>query len=228
MNKQEKKAYLDILQENKEEYNFLKETIVSFLSGESLRDCIHSVRHRLKDSQHFLEKIKRKNKEISEKNLALPAINQIELITKDNVLEKITDIAGVRVLHLHPAQFSKIHNSINAKISNGEFVFHENPKAYTWDKEYKEFFLSLGIETQIKDSYYTSVHYILKRNNHSIAKCEIQVRTLLEEVWGEIDHTMNYPQPTKNEECKEQLKILAKLIGSGSHLADFIMKTHAK
>ena len=42
--------------------------------------------------------------------------------------------------------------------------------------------------------------------------CEIQVRTLFEEIWGEIDHTINYPHSTESIACKEQLKVLTKLI----------------
>jgi len=56
--------------------------------------------------------------------------------------------------------------------------------------------------------------------------CEVQVRTLLEEVWGEVDHTMNYPVPTADEHCREQIRVLARLVGAGTHLADSIMRRY--
>jgi hypothetical protein len=40
---------------------------------------------------------------------------------------------------------------------------------------------------------YTSVHYIIGSGSQTPLTCEIQVRTLMEEVWGEVDHKINYP-----------------------------------
>ena len=56
--------------------------------------------------------------------------------------------------------------------------------------------------------------------------CEIQIRTLFEEIWGEIDHTINYPYPTEIVACKEQLRVLAKLVSTGTRLADSIFRTY--
>jgi ppGpp synthetase/RelA/SpoT-type nucleotidyltranferase len=43
---------------------------------------------------------------------------------------------------------------------------------------------------QQKESYYTSIRYLVKPRHD-----EIQVRTLFEEIWGGIDHTIYYPHP---------------------------------
>lgn len=78
-----------------------------------------------------------------------------------------------------------------------------------------------------RDTYYTSVHYVIKPNNElSNITCEIQVRTLFEEIWGEIDHTINYPHQTEIIACKEQLRVLAKLVSTGTRLADSIFRTY--
>ena len=114
------------------------------------------------------------------------------------------------------------------KVEEDEFVLFEAPKAYTWDPESKIFFDSLDINTEQKDTFYTSIHYVLKPNSRSKATCEVQVRTLLEEVWGEIDHTMNYPTAVTNEQCREQIRVLARLVGAGSHLADSIMRWYSQ
>lgn len=137
-------------------------------------------------------------------------------------------MAGVRVLHLHQEQFETIHKEIMKKVEDGDFCLFEDPKAYTWDPDSNKFFNSLGIETQHKDSFYTSIHYVLKPNERSPITCEVQVRTLLEEVWGEIDHTMNYPSPVEDEQCKENIRVLARLVSAGSHLADSIMRRYGK
>ena len=172
---------------------------------------------------HLLEKIERKNQIDSQKSLE----ERRGEITKDNFFERVTDIAGVRVLHLHLSQFIIIHNEIMKTVEDEEFVLCEDPKAYTWDPESKKFFDSLGINTEQKDSFYTSIHYVLKPNSRSKATCEVQVRTLLEEVWGEIDHTMNYPKPVDDDHCREQIRVLARLVGAGSHLADSIMRRYS-
>ena len=76
------------------------------------------------------------------------------------------------------------------------------------------FFESLGLDVKLKESYYTSIHYLIKPKASSDVCCEIQVRTLFEEIWGEIDHTLNYPVPTKSKACREQLRVLSKLVST--------------
>jgi ppGpp synthetase/RelA/SpoT-type nucleotidyltranferase len=147
-------------------------------------------------------------------------------VTCENVFSEITDIVGVRVMHLHQAQFPLIHNCIMKQIHNGDWVLFEDPKAYTWDPESRVFFENLGLAVHVKESFYTSIHYVVKPRKDSIAACEIQVRTLFEEIWGEIDHSINYPSPTTNVGCREQIRVLARLVGAGSRLADSIFRTH--
>jgi putative GTP pyrophosphokinase len=55
---------------------------------------------------------------------------------------------------------------------------------------------------------------------------EIQVRTFFEEIWTEIDHQLNYPAQTTSLACREKLRVLARLVGAGSCLADVIYRTH--
>ena len=86
--------------------------------------------------------------------------------------------------------------------------------------------LKREFETLVKESYYTSIHYIVKPNERLDVSCEIQVRTLFEEIWGEIDHILNYPEPTASVACDEQLRVLSRLIGAGSRLGDAIFRSH--
>jgi ppGpp synthetase/RelA/SpoT-type nucleotidyltranferase len=174
---------------------------------------IHSLKVRLKNWRHLEEKIQRKQSEGVE-------------ISKANVFDMVTDLAGIRVIHLHQAQFTPIHSCISKQVENHDWVLFEPPKAYTWDPESRAFFEGHGLSVEVKESFYTSIHYVVKPRSDSIASCEIQVRTLFEEIWGEIDHTINYPTPTKNVSCHEQIRVLARLVGAGSRLADSIFKTH--
>lgn len=197
---------------------FQSRLINEFKENPDVKDFVHSVKSRIKDLDHLKEKIIRKNNSLEESGE--------EKITSENLFNKITDFSGIRVLHLHLGQFEAIHNFIVNLRDNGEFVEYEPCKAYTWDHESESFFKELGIETKLKDSYYTSVHYVLKPSKDSIITCEIQVRTLLEEVWGEIDHSMNYPKPHSDSHCQSQLKVLARLIGACGHLSNSIMRQY--
>lgn len=180
---------------------------------------VHSVKFRLKDPDHLREKIIRKEEQRKDEGL---------VITKENLFSVITDFAGIRILHIHQQQFSIIHNEIMQQLSNGDWMLIETPVAYTWDPECETFFSGYGINVKRKESYYTSVHYLVRPNNSETGVCcEIQVRTLFEEIWGEIDHTINYPHETDVLACREELRVLAKLISTGSRLADAIFRTYA-
>ncbi|WGE81006.1 RelA/SpoT domain-containing protein [Actinobacillus equuli subsp. haemolyticus] len=174
---------------------------------------IHSIKSRLKEPSHLEDKINRKQK-------------NGKVITSENIFNEITDLAGVRILHLSQEQFVKIHKEIMSQIDSGEWAFVEEPKAFTWDPEYKTDYEKLNILTELRETYYTSTHYLVRpKNNQESICCEIQVRTLFEEIWGEIDHTINYPHPTDSIACKEQLRVLAKLASTGTRLTDSIFRS---
>ena len=215
---------VETYKKNIESFDFFQKHVRNFFESSSLVPFVHSIRHRLKDIDHLLEKIERKNAEDAE----LEAAIQKGPITSGNVFSRVTDIAGIRVLHLHISQFKNIHDALMSKVDEGEFTLVEAPKAYTWDLDSGAYFESLGLVREVKESYYTSIHYVLRPNSRSPATCEVQVRTLLEEVWGEVDHTMNYPNPTTDQHCKEQIRVLARLVGAGTHLADSIMRRYGR
>lgn len=186
----------------------------SILNKEPL-PIIHSMKSRLKNVEHLKDKLTRKE----EKGV---------IVTPANLFQEVTDLAGVRICHLYQDQFREIHQQIIKKIDVwGDWAFIEEPKAYTWDPESQRLYEELGIKTEVRDTYYTSVHYVVTPNNKSNPSCcEIQVRTLFEEIWGEIDHTINYPHKTESVACKEQLRVLAKLVSTGTRLADSIFRSY--
>jgi putative GTP pyrophosphokinase len=170
---------------------------------------VHSIKKRIKSDDHLLNKIGRKHHEGRE-------------ITLNNCFAEITDFAGVRILHLRQSDFQAINRVIDEKIKSGDWHLVEQPVAYTWDPEYEQFFLHLGCRCERRESSYTSVHFVIRPRQDSPLACEIQVRTLFEEIWGEIDHQLNYPHPTENVACREQLRVLAKVVGAGSRLVTSI------
>lgn len=181
--------------------------------NEGTLPVIHSIKTRLKDPGHLREKICRK----LEKGISVDA---------SNFFDAVTDLAGIRILHLHRRQFGVIHASIMTNVQQGDWELVEDPVAYTWDPEIEDYFKGFDIRTDVKDSFYTSVHYVIKPPSDSRVKCEIQVRNLFEEAWGEIDHAINYPNQSESASCREQIRVLSKLVGAGSRLADSIFSEH--
>lgn len=171
---------------------------------------IHSVKSRLKDEDHLREKIRRKYVRDGEVIFAPAALS-----------EHVTDLAGVRVMHLHQKQFTPIFELFTKKIETGDWYLVER-QAFTWDPESAKYFGSLGFQPELRDTFYTSVHFTVRPNAKSPLVCEIQIRTLFEEIWGEVDHALNYPKDCKNRSHREQLRVLSKLVGAGSRLLDSI------
>lgn len=195
---------------------FLNGVVDSFRLEPSLNrygnPLIYTIKSRLKDAAHLKEKISRK-------------WSDEKPITADNIFDQVTDLAGVRILHLYQDQFPEIHDHINKQVESGDWFLREPPVAYSWDPEASRFFESLGLKAVTRDTYYTSIHYVVSPKINSTICCEIQVRTLFEEIWGEIDHTINYPKPTNSRSCKEQLRVLSKLVSTGTRLADSIFRS---
>ena len=180
---------------------------------------IHSFKWRLKDPEHLREKLVRKtfDQKKSGKQLRL---------TKANLFLKVNDLVGIRILHLHTRQVADIDRILRDLLEEGRFKIIEGPFARTWDDETKAFFDTLKIETQGSPSMYTSVHYVIDSNSRSRFTAELQVRTLAEELWGEVTHVIDYPQPCSSLACKEQIRVLARVSSSCTRLVDSIFSSY--
>ena len=201
---------------NQDEFSRLAKTLLGDLSETAqLRDYIHSTKYRVKDPEHLKDKLERK---------AFEAIKNGKDydITTNNLYTKIDDLAGVRLLHLYTHQLEPIHAGILDILKEYRYHSVRKPIAYTWDIENKEYFEKLGFKAHLRKSLYTSVHYIIEPNRRTKMRCEVQVRTLAEEIWSEVSHSINYPHETKSLACKEQLKVLARVASGCTRLVDSI------
>ena len=141
-------------------------------------------------------------------------------------MDKVTDFAGVRIIHLHMDQFPAIHRLVSDILEEQKYDLLETPKAYCWDMEYENLFSQIGVEAEYRDSMYMAVHYDIKANQKSRVTCELQIRSLMEELWGEVSHRVNYPKESPSASCQDQLKVLARLTSGCGRLVDSIFKTH--
>ena len=196
----------------------LKQLSDAILGSPKLMAHVHSTKSRLKDPDHLENKLLRKLVEAKRKKKPFT-------ISKKNLLYKINDLAGFRILHLHTEQIVSINYELLALFKEYRFRLLGKPNARTWDDENRDFFRHCGIVPIKSPTMYTSVHYVVESNSSTRATCELQVRTLAEELWGEVDHTMNYPKESAILSCREQIKVLARVTSSCSRLADSIFRS---
>jgi ppGpp synthetase/RelA/SpoT-type nucleotidyltranferase len=199
--------------------HFMQVVLIALNESKSLAPYVHSIKWRVKDPDHLKDKLLRKLEDARKNRRAFD-------ITPENLLLKVNDLAGIRILHLHTYQFEFINKALLEIFDEQKYRIVEGPFARTWDDEYRAFFKNLGVKTQGSPTLYTSVHYVIESASRTKATCEIQVRTLMEEVWGEVDHAINYPHSTNDVACSEQVKVLARVTSSATRLVDSIFATH--
>lgn len=171
---------------------------------------VHSVRYRIKDAEHVIEKIIRKRIKDPE-----------QIITIDNYKSELTDLIGLRALHLFKEEWNSIHEVITST-----WELKEKPVANYRDgdsSDYKKEFEELGCDIKEHQYGYRSVHYIIEtKPAKKTYFAEIQVRTIFEEAWSEIDHTIRYPYDQDNPVFGQFLLILNRLAGSADEMGTFI------
>jgi len=198
-------------------FNLARRVENDLVENQNLKVFIHSTKFREKDPDHLRDKLLRKARDA--KKAGKPFT-----VTAANLFEKFDDLAGVRILHIHREQLRKIDPLIRETFNFHKYKFREKPKAYTWDIENADFFKDLGFEVDAKPDFYTSVHYVIQPHWGSLG-CELQVRTLAEELWGEVSHTIEYPHPSGSKACGEQIKVLARVASGCTRLVDSIFST---
>ena len=174
---------------------------------------VHSVRWRVKNSEHLIAKIIRKR---AEKN------SKYAEISLENYFELVTDLVGVRALHLFKVDCFKIDQSLKNTWNEIEPAIAYIRKGDS--NEMKEQFQKQGFEVKEHGAGYRSVHYVIESTPHKrkiIA--EIQVRTIFEEGWSEIDHTIRYPNFSDNEQIAYFLAIFNRMAGSADDMGGFVL-----
>ncbi len=185
-----------------------------------LEDLVHSVKMRVKSEKSLRDKLYRKIDDSHKHGTAFD-------ITIENFFEKITDLAGYRLIHLHPKQMDEINKAILHMLDDRRYELIEGPEARVWDLESKAYFESINIKTKhTEEKLYSSVHYIIRTSRRASVTCELQIRTLADELWGEVDHRLNYPHKLTSIACTEQIKSLAHITTSCNRLVSSIFASH--
>jgi ppGpp synthetase/RelA/SpoT-type nucleotidyltranferase len=158
---------------------------------------IYAIKYRVKSLESIYLKMKKDKKHIKE----------------------ISDIAGIRILCLFETDIVIVHKEIILALLNDDRYTLESFKIYNWDIEndkkfFKDFVAKVGVlpEKKIidenKGSGYKSLHYIY--STRSGYKLEIQLRTLMQDVWGEIEHTISYKKGYVHPHIQQSFLLMSK------------------
>lgn len=191
---------------------------------------VHSYLSRVKDPEHLIAKIIRKKQE---------NYSKYRRLDKTNYEKFITDLIGIRCLVLFKADWQSFHNYIMSQFENDrnnyikdsirdfdeneEHIYiAEKPKVHIRNGDARDIYDELlPPDCVIDGKVYRSVHYIIKYKGVYL---EIQVRTLFEEGWGEIDHAVVYPYYQNDQVLKEYTELLNRLSGLADEMSGFFYR----
>lgn len=219
----------DYLKRCEEIYEPLRKEFVKdfFINQEKKKLGLHSYHSRCKDAEHVIEKIIRKK----DKNYI-----KYKDLNKDNYWKFLTDLIGIRGLILYKEDWINFHQYITGKFKCDDTKYVRNSIAdYTSGNDVKFMAEAPKVHIRSGDFYgiysnwipldcirdqkhYRSVHYII---NYKGVYIEIQVRTLFEESWGEIDHDIRYPTNMENPMLGEFSELLNRLSGMGDEMGSY-------
>jgi ppGpp synthetase/RelA/SpoT-type nucleotidyltranferase len=156
---------------------------------------VYSTKCRLKSADSVFLKVKRKKKSLSE----------------------IKDYAGLRILCLFEKDLYEVHKFlVDAIKQEGDL---EEFKIFNWEKEDERIFRKeidrvwndYGYDNKKKKSGYRSIHYIIRiKHSHADYYIEIQMRTLLQDAWGELEHYLSYKKGVIDPYIKTGFDLLSK------------------
>lgn len=192
--------------------DFLRDSAEIFARVIQRCPTVHSVRWRIKETDHLLEKIIRKRAQGAEK---------YESIDQSNYYIVVTDLVGLRALHLFKDDCFRI---------NEQFLQYwlpeETPVAYMRAGDPPDLvdqFTTRGFEVKQHPAGYRSIHYVFSTQPmQRKVFAEIQVRTIFEEGWSEIDHRVRYPNFSDNPLVSYFLTIFNRLSGSADEMGTFV------
>jgi len=214
-------VYKDYLK-NKTSMEKQAEYLASILNSCSV---VNSVKWRVKDPFHLINKIIRKRTRpvITDENKD----NESQLnddfdnskykdIDASNYKEIIADMIGLRAIFLFKAHWSVVDEYIFDKLkvcpdepitiyhaSDDDLMLFPACKLTRISEEY-----TYNYKLVEKPTRYRSIHYILEAERHTACKIELQTRTILDEAWGEIDHLVRYPHNENHPELLRKMSIL--------------------
>lgn len=205
------------------------------LSAKDIR--FHSYSGRVKDAYHLMEKIIRKRNNKDSKYAKMKV---------DDYYKYITDLIGCRILLVYKSDWLVVHKYLTKIFPNdsGKYIdgsnyvegylraeeidsdpyMAERPVVYIRAGDEESLYSGVEDIDLNRKGYYRSVHYIVRYREYYV---EIQVRSLFEEAWGEVDHDVLYPLYKDSEELVGFSTLLNRAAGMGDEMSAYF-KDYAK
>lgn len=200
-----------------------KDIFTKFLTSDAKEAGVHSVRSRLKKPDSLIEKIICKTIDANKKGVT-------KNITIKNYTSEINDIIGIRILHVFKNDWFGIHNFI---LNDCKYKTKEVPTVYYRKGDEKSFVDDCkrnGCDAKVHPKAYRSIHYIIDPYpQKKIAFVEIQVRTVFEDGWSEIDHKVRYISKKGTKHVLDSyLLALNRIAGSADEIGTLIKNRQAE
>jgi ppGpp synthetase/RelA/SpoT-type nucleotidyltranferase len=139
----------------------------------------------------------------------------------------VKDLIGLRALHLFKENWVDIHNFL---VNNWEFYTPPRANYKKGDPaSLLEKYSEMGCVLNEHKNGYRSVHYhLLIKPGRNEMVAEVQVRTLFEEAWSEIDHYFRYGSKRDADQAEQYLGVLNNITSNADALASYInrMENH--
>jgi putative GTP pyrophosphokinase len=192
MRKRQKEDILISFFKQKEKYEKLAKYIVHLIKDDpsSPEESLHTITYRIKDNVRLIEKIEEENKHLGVESVP---------ITQKNFQERIGDLLGIRLICLRLSDIKRVEAYLGLLAEEKILRFIRKP-------DHKRSFVlpvdpgeAIPEGLDLRYSGYSSIHYQIALGKNTDApdelkglQVEIQLRTILEEAWGEIDHKYRY------------------------------------
>lgn len=207
-----------------------KELSESFLFPLMGRDYVNSVKARHKDQYHFIDKIVRKANTESRKYKGMN-LNNYHLY--------IDDLLGMRIILLYIDDWYKIHQYIikNFELDNKNYLCKTYRTNLPLDKSFiieepdikirngdlesvfRSHFPLHDFPYKInKNTDYRSIHYTVYYKGYCF---ELQLRSIFDEAWSEIDHNILYPNLKNKPEYNSYSKFINRLSGLSNEMSSY-------
>jgi ppGpp synthetase/RelA/SpoT-type nucleotidyltranferase len=169
----------------------------------SPKESLHTITYRIKGETRLIEKIDEENQHLRGK--AAP-------ITQKNFQERVDDLLGIRLICLRLSDIKKVEAYLGLLVEERILRFIRSPE------QKRSFVLPVDPGEEISEAHdlrysgYSSIHYQVALGENSDAsdalkglQIEFQLRTILEEAWGEIDHKYRYTFSRSGEALPEYI-----------------------
>jgi len=205
MRKRQKEEILISFFKEKEKYEELAEYVGHLIRDDpsSPRGSLHTISYRIKDPARLIEKIEEENKQ--------PGVGPGS-ITRENFSERVGDIVGIRLICLRLSDVETVEAYLALLAEEDILTFLRKPvrkRAFVLPVDPGE---GIPEDLELRYSGYSSIHYQVKLGENSDAsdalkglQFELQLRTILEEAWGEIDHKYRYVLSRSGVELPEYI-----------------------